>query len=641
LPIPALADPLSVNPLFSDHMVVQRDRPIAINGHGPVGATVTVRFAGTSARTVVDAAGRWQATLPPFAVAQGDMEITDSTGGLVPLTDVVTGDVFLCSGQSNMDLAVSDTSYPRRTADEAEGYPVRILKIRRTSSARPEPWATPEIAWAPVGPSSLAGFSAACWHMARTMADAEVGAPIGLIQASWGGASIEDWLSPEALGAVPAYAEAERLLTDYAEDPGAANAERIRATEDWARSADPDSVRYSDVDFDDADWQEMRIPGSWERSGVQALAGFDGVMWFRQRLGLTADQAGMPAVLRLGRIDERDQVWVNGQAVGATMVGSQARAYRLPAGLLKPGDNAVVVRVIDERGSGGLLGRPTDLRLDLDGAPAIDLAGTWRYRTGAARRDWVAEPPFVPWAAPGGVSTMWNGMIAPLEGLSLKGVAWYQGESNAAEAASYGQLLAVWARSWRNFFNDPDLSLVVAQLPGYGPRTAEPSDGGWARLRESQRLAAAADPHMGLAVLIDLGVSYDIHPAHKDEAGKRLGREMLRVAYGRDILAGPSPIAAVSGESGIVVRFAHAGTGLAAYGSHDATAFELCDAEGVCRFVPAQAEGDLVRLPADPNARQVRYAWQGSPPVNLYGSTGLPVVPFSIDIQTTAASIDR
>src|SRR6478672_7937529 len=421
LPIPALADPLSVNPLFSDHMVVQRDRPIAINGHGPVGATVTVRFAGTSARTVVDAAGRWQATLPPFAVAQGDMEITDSTGGLVPLTDVVTGDVFLCSGQSNMDLAVSDTSYPRRTADEAEGYPVRILKIRRTSSARPEPWATPEIAWAPVGPSSLAGFSAACWHMARTMADAEVGAPIGLIQASWGGASIEDWLSPEALGAVPAYAEAERLLTDYAEDPGAANAERIRATEDWARSADPDSVRYSDVDFDDADWQEMRIPGSWERSGVQALAGFDGVMWFRQRLGLTADQAGMPAVLRLGRIDERDQVWVNGQAVGATMVGSQARAYRLPAGLLKPGDNAVVVRVIDERGSGGLLGRPTDLRLDLDGAPAIDLAGTWRYRTGAARRDWVAEPPFVPWAAPGGVSTMWNGMIAPLEGLSLKG----------------------------------------------------------------------------------------------------------------------------------------------------------------------------------------------------------------------------
>ena len=476
----AWADGLSVNPSFADHMVIQRDQPVTIGGQGPVGASVTVRFAGVLARGDVNAAGRWRVVLPAMSLVHGDIEIADSTGGSLRLTDVVTGDVFLCSGQSNMDLAVSDTSYPRRTADEAEGSPVRIVKYRRTGSPRPEILAAPEIAWAPVGPASLPGFSAACWHMARTMAAADVGAPIGLIQASWGGASIEDWLSPEALGALPDYADAERLLSNYSENPASATAERIWATEDWARSADPDSGAYPDAGFDDSDWPAMTLPGSWERSGVQALLGFDGVMWFRRQLSLTPDQARTSAVLRLGRIDERDQVWVNGQVVGATMVASGNRAYALPAGLLVPGDNTVVVRVIDERGSGGLLGRPADLRLDLEGAPALDMAGPWRYRAGAARRDWAVEPPVVPWAAPGGVSTMWNGMIAPLAGISLKGIAWYQGESNAAEPGAYGRLLALWARSWRAFFNDPDLPLVVAQLPGFGPRTAVPSDGGWA-----------------------------------------------------------------------------------------------------------------------------------------------------------------
>lgn len=629
----ALADPLSVNPLFADHMVLQRNRPVSVTGKAPPGATVTIRFAGVSAQAAVDQAGRWRATLPPLSDAQGVIEIEDSTGGSLNLTDVVTGDVFLCSGQSNMDLAVSDTSYPRRTADEAEGLAVRILKIRRTSSPRPEPWAAPEIAWGGVGPTTLPGFSAACWHMGRTMSAADVGVPIGLVQASWGGASIEDWLSPGALGALPAYADAERLLNDYADDPASARTERIVATEAWARSADPGSDAFAEAAFDDSGWPEIGVPGSWERSGVQELTGFDGVMWFRRDLSLTADQAGRSALLRLGRIDERDQVWVNGQIVGATMVASEARGYAIPAGLLRPGHNAVAVRVVDERGSGGFLGRPGDLSLELEGAAAIEMAGAWRYRSGVARRDWATEPPFVPWAAPGGVSTMWNGMIAPLDGFSFKGVAWYQGESNAAKSEAYGQLLEVWAKSWRDFFDDPEMALVVAQLPGFGPRTAGPSDGDWARLREAQRRVALNDTRMGLAVLIDLGVSYDIHPAHKDEAGRRLGQEMLRIAYGRDVPAAPSPTAAESSAEGTVVQFINTGGGLVAYGSHDAVAFELCDAQGACRFVSAQVEGDRVRLPAAPDAREVRYAWQGSPPINLYGATGLPVVPFSIAIQ--------
>jgi sialate O-acetylesterase len=355
-------------------------------------------------------------------------------------------------------------------------------------------------------------------------------------------------------------------------------------------------------------------------------------MWFRRGLDLSADQAGRPAVLNLGRIDERDQVWVNGRTVGAGLTAAETRRYAIPAGLLKPGPNHVVIRVIDERGGGGLTARAPDLRLDLAGSDSLSLAGDWRYRAGPARWQWTAAPPFVPWAAPRGMATMWNGMIAPLEGFPLKGVAWYQGESNTADADGYANLLRLWADSWRRNFNDPDLALVVAQLPGYGPRTAFPTDSDWARLREAQRKTVEADPRMGLAVLIDLGVSHDIHPAHKEVVGERIGNEMLRLAYGRPAPQAPSPLNARRTLDGIRVQFAHADAGLIVYGSHDAAGFELCDADATCRFVPAKVEGDSVVLAADPSAQEVRYGWQGFPVVNLYGADGLPATPFSIVI---------
>jgi sialate O-acetylesterase len=634
----ALAAPLAVNPLFGDHMVLQRGRPIEIRGEGVAGSTVTVRFAGATAQATVGDDGRWAATLPPISEGAGDLEISDSAGGALRLGDVATGDVFLCSGQSNMDLPVSDTAYPRRTADEGDGMAVRLLKIRRTSSPRAGQPLIAEIAWAAAGPSSLPGFSAACWHMARKLADADVGATIGLVQASWGGASIEDWLAPDALKTIPAYQADEQRLDRYAGDAAAATAEVVAATDAWAVSADPEAAGdgFSTATFDASGWPEITLPGSWERSGIEGLASFDGLMWFRRDLVLTEEQAARPAVLNLGRIDERDQVWINGEVVGATLVAGEARRYPVRAGLLRAGRNTIAIRVLDERGAGGLMGRRADLRLELEDSTAVNLAGSWRYHAGPARRAWTSAPPFVPWTAPRGLSTMWNGMIAPLEGFPLKGVAWYQGETNTADADGYAELLQLWASSWRQFFNDPALPLVVAQLPGYGPRSTAPSNGDWPRLREAQRLVAAADPNMGLAVLIDLGVSYDIHPAHKDEVGDRLGNEMLRLAYGRNAPRAPSPLDARKAADGIRLRFAHAEGGLVAYGSHDAATFELCDAHGSCRFVPARVEGDVVILPADADAREVRYAWQGSPPVNLYGANGLPVTPFALALPAHA-----
>lgn len=625
-----------LDPLFTSHMVLQRGKAVTVRGDAPAGTTVSVRFATLTANATAGPDGRWSVILPPIPNnARGTLEVGLSSGATLRLENVVAGDVFLCSGQSNMDLSIKDTSYPKRTAEEAEGKPVRLFKIKRTASAHADRFVTPEFGWAMAGPDSLPEFSAACWHMAKTLAAANTGAPIGLIQASWGGTSIEDWMSPTALQTLPAYAQEVRRLGLYANDPEAATADLIAATDKWAQSVDPVPAKkgFGAADFDDSQWPEISLPGVWERSGIVALRSFDGLMWFRRSLDLTADQASKPATLKLGRIDERDQVWINGKVVGATLLGSETRTYSVPAGVLKAGRNAIAIRVLDERGAGGLMGKAGDVRLELTGAAGVDLAGMWRYQPGLARREWKTEPPFVPWAAPRGISMLWNGMIAPLDGFPLKGIAWYQGETNTSEAGRYGELLTLWASSWRRFFNDPDLPVVIAQLPGYGPRIAVPSDGDWPNLREAQRLTVAKDARMALSVLIDLGVSYDIHPAHKEEVGARLGNDILRLAYGRNILPAPSPLSIEATANGIRIRFGSTGGNLSAYGSHDATAFELCDGADACRFVPARVDGDSIILPADANARLVRYAWQGSPPINLYGKSGLPVVPFSMSIR--------
>lgn len=624
---------LSLDPLFSTNMVIQRGRPVPIHGKGVPGAGVVVRLLGAEARSVVAPDGRWSATLPPLAGGVGELAVTQADGATISAANVAAGDVFLCSGQSNMDLAVSDTAYPRRTADEGEGVAVRLLKIRRTSRPQSGDALDPELAWAPAGPASLPTFSAACWHMGRTLAAAGDGAPIGLIQASWGGSSIEDWMSPEVLATLPRYSADVRRLADYAHDPVAATTALASATQVWADGIDAGAAAQADEGLDDPTWPTMRLPGSWERSGIEGLESFDGVMWFRRDVELTTDQAEKDAVLSLGRIDERDQVWINGAPVGASVTAAEMRRYAVPAGLLKPGRNLVAIRVIDERGAGGLMSRGPDFALQFAGASELSLGGDWRYRPGPARQSWATPPPPVPWSAPRGLSTMWNGMIAPLQGFPIKGVAWYQGETNTSEAGSYGELLRLWASSWRAFFGDPDLPLVVAQLPGYGPRTALPTDGDWARLREVQRLTAAADPRMGLAVLIDQGVAHDIHPAHKEKVGERLALEMQRLGYGRSVARAPAPVEARRSADGIRVAFDLTTPALTVFGSHGAAAFELCDAARRCRFVPARVEGKTVVLPPDANAMEVRYAWQGSPPVNLYGSDGLPATPFAIRIR--------
>ena len=627
---------LKVDAVFADHMVIQQGKAIPVHGSATPGETVSVAFNDAWASGRADANGRWTVQLPAQSGGLiGTLRVSSEGGERVSFADVAVGQVWLCSGQSNMDLTVANAANPERTAREAVGLPIRLLKIRRTATAAPAATFAAEIPWSAASETSVPEFSAACWHMARTLRANGIDVPIGLIHAAWGGSTIEDWMSPEALriGGVPE--ENLSLLTDYAADPVATTAKAIDRTDQWAFANDPGSAPdggwFADR-FDDSGWAAIDVPGLWERSGIKVLTSYDGVLWFRRTFDLSPEQAAASANLNLGRIDERDRVWVNGRPVGATLAGDVSRSYSLPAGTLRAGTNTIAVRVIDEMGSGGFGGPPRALTLESASGGSVSLAGPWRYRAGSSDEQWTVPPPFLSWAAPRGLAMAWGGMIAPLHDFPLAGIAWYQGESNTARAASYAKLLDSWRADWRRQFRDPELPVVIVQLPGYGGRAARPSDGGWPQLREAQRLTARADPKTGLAVTIDIGMSTDIHPAHKDVVGQRIGLEAMRVAYGASKPVAPSPVSARRARNGVVVEFAGAPEGLIVYGSASPTAFEWCDAAKACRFADGVVDGASVVVAAPAQAAFIRYAWQGFPPINLYGSAGLPVVPFEVPV---------
>lgn len=636
---PALAGPLTIAPHLASHMVLQHGKPAPLRGGGAQpGEEVTVSFGAVTARARADAQGNWQVTLPALPRGQsGAVAIRAASGVSLQLDDVVTGDVWLCSGQSNMDLPVSGSANPDRTARESAGLPIRLLKVKRVAKATPARDIVPERAWSRAAPDAVSGFSAACWHMAREILRHDPKTPLGLIHAAWGGSTIEDWMAPAALRLAGASAEQLGWLQSYAADPEAALAAAVAATDRWAEQTDPGSegAAWAAPGFDDGGWDPIAVPGQWERSGVAELGGYDGVMWFRTGIDLTAAELGdgTGVVLELGRIDERDRMWINGVPVGAQLVAAEARSYRVPAGVLKAGRNSIAVRVIDEMGGGGFSSPADALALALPGGARKPLAGSWRYRRGSPDSAWKAAPPAIPWSMPRGLTMAWNGMIAPLAGTGLRGIAWYQGESNTSRAADYAGALRAWRTSWRAHFNDAALPVVVVQLPGYGPRSSRPVDAPWAQLREAQRIVANEGPATGLAVAIDLGIATDIHPAHKDEVGARMGQEALRVAHGIARPTAPQPVSATRTRDGIEIALRSA-EGLAVMGAAEPTGFELCDAAGTCRFAHATLRGQAVLIPDDGRpVSEVRYAWQGSPPVNLYARSGLPVVPFRITIK--------
>ncbi len=620
--------------IFGDHAVLQRDQPIETWGKAQPGASVTVRLGGETVQAKADSGGKWRARLPGLS-AGGPFSLSASTGGgTTTLNDILVGDVFLCGGQSNMELAMANATNAPMDVTYSANPQIRFANIaRETSPVLQEEFRTaPQ--WQVAGPQTTGQASAVCYHMARSL-HRQYKVPVGFVNASWGGSAIQSWISGASMRKLGTYQQALDVVDAYGADTAAGMRAEEERQEAWWASVDPGArvqLAWVNPEFDDSAWPGMEAGGRWSESSIREVSRHRGVVWFRATVELTAQQADAGAQLLLGQIATADTTWVNGVRVGASINWWSGRDYPVPKGVLKPGKNVIAVRVLDDDNGGGLVSPADQRALRFADGSSIALPSRWKYQLGSRLK--ATQPP-TPWEPPTSVTTLYNGMIAPMQGFRFKLAAWYQGEANAGAAQEYRTLLPLLFADWRRTFAQPELPFVVAQLTAFGSVATTPGYSAWAELREAQSVSVRNDPHAGLAVTFDFGDRSDIHPGQKAIVGARLARAARVVAYGEKITpGGPQAVSASRSGKDIVVRFTDTNGGLRTYSSDTAIGFEVC-ANKVCKYAHATAKGDTVTLhgAATGSASKVRYAWADAPFINLFSADDLPANGFELEVK--------
>lgn len=620
---------LALDGLCGDHMVLQRRQPLVVGGTASPGAMVDVGLGRAVTRVQAGDDGCWRASLPAQE-AGGPYRLHVASGRQrIELDDVMIGEVWLCSGQSNMDWKLADTRDGGSALATADRYPgIRLLTMPRAIPGDGRPAGAP--LWRTGSQASAARFSATAYHFGLRL-HRELGVAVGLIDASWGGTRVHAWMPAEALAGFPGWEERLRRHEDEIARAEELRAEHRAELADWAppidSGRDPATADWHLDSCEDAAWSEVDLPCWWQRGGHDA----SGVLWFRRDVDVPAANAGREAMLRLGACDKADETWVNGVHIGG--IGIEVtdgwrtpRVYHVPAGILRPGRNVIAVRAFSNLNQGGLTGPATAMRLEAGGW-SQPLSGRWRWRV---ERDLGrVTPPPAPWTpgssdAPG---ALWHALIEPATSLRLAGVIWYQGESDEYEPVAYRHLfpamIRAWRRAWGRIF-----PFVFVQLPGFGSRV--PRTTLWAELREAQA-AALDEPATAMVPCIDIGDPDDLHPHNKAEVGRRLALAALATAYGRDEPGLLAPVFDLALREGGVVRIAlrHGAAGLRLHGGR-LRGFEVAGEDR--RFVDAEAqvdgEGIQAWSPQVPVPCWVRYAWADMPEADACTPAGLPLAPF-------------
>jgi sialate O-acetylesterase len=635
---------LQLPSIFSDNMVLQRERPITFFGTGRPGQRVSIEIGPRRAETTVGLNGTWKANLA--ALPAGGPYAAAVTGDrTIRYQNVLVGEVWIASGQSNMEWTQNNADDFALAQKEADPY-VRMFTVAHVSTEKEQRDLTG--AWQMSSSSTVGGFSAVANAFAKEIHLA-LGVPVGIIHTSWGGTPAESWTSREALlknkNLAPMVTSYLATLKDYP----AKRREYERALAEWTSKVyhnDPGNrglaEGWASASNTLVDWKPVKLP-----STIESLFGnIDGAVWFRREIQVPAELVGQETVLELGPIDDFDVTYVNGVKVGetdGTTPNSYAipRQYRLPANTLQVGANTIAVRVYDHLGTGGFTGTPAQLKLSRadKAAPAMSLAGDWlskvevRYDppTQALLNQQPQEPfgPGNPWV-PGG---LYNAMIAPLIQYPIRGAIWYQGESNAGRAYQYRELFPTMIKDWRARWGQGDFPFYFVQLANFTQRNAQPVDSDWAELREAQSMTLSL-PNTGQALAIDIGEAGDIHPRNKREVGRRLALNALAKAYGIKV-AYSGPVYAgfsVEGSSKIRLRFQHA-EGLRSSDGGPLVGFAVAGSDRVFKWAKATIEGDtiVVSSPDVPKPVAVRYGWSNNPAVNLINGAGLPASPFRTD----------
>jgi len=617
------------NPLFADHAVLQQGGPVPIWGTADPGEAVTVKIAGQTVSAAAGADGKWVVRLAALK-AGGPFTLTISGSNQIVLNDILVGEVWVASGQSNMErqlgLRVGQQpifNWEKEVA--AANYPkIRHFGVAQEKSLTTLPAVNGQ--WRVCTPEAVKDFTAVGYFFARDLHRARR-VPVGVIHSSWGGTPAEAWTSEAGLRKLPDFADVSEQLKTLMADPEAARRQYEARLEAWFVPNDAGSTAgasWSLPALDTGAWQTMSVPGLWEDAGHADL---NGVVWFRKTFVVPAGAAGAPAELQLGMIDDIDTTWVNGVKVGHTVGYNLVRTYPVPAGMLKEGRNVVAVRVLDTGGGGGIWG---DHKVQLlfkgkaAALPAIDLAGPWSYRIGMNLDKGTAPPTGVT----GDVNTpaiLYNAMIAPLLPYAIRGVVWYQGESNVHREQQYRTLFPALIADWRQAWGQ-DLPFLFVQIAPHHDMTPE--------LRDAQLATWQHTPKTAMVVTTDCGDANDIHPAHKQPVGARLARAALAVAYGQKLEYSGPAFDSIKIEGGkATLQFSHLGGGLVAKGGA-LKGFTAAGADGKFHAAQAVIRGKTVVVSSSeavPEVVAVRYGWANVPEGNLFNRAGLPASPFRTD----------
>jgi len=617
--------------VLGSNMVLQRNESVKVWGWADAREKVTVTFNGQkeSVRTGKD--GKWMITLDPMK-AGGPFEMIIEGKNRIKLDNILIGDVWICSGQSNMEFSVARTNNGDEEIANANYPEIRIFDVPRNLQLIPVD-DIPPAEWHECSPETIPNFSAVGYFFGRRIYK-EVGVPVGLIGTNWGGTNVETWTSREMAETVPEMKEAVSTIKSLSPEQLRKEmemekkklVEKLGTLESGLVDGEP---RWAATDLDISEWKEMEVPGLWENQG---LRGMDGVVWFRTTFTLSEEEASKDAVLSLGTIDDDDITWVNGKKVGSmTDAYSEDRIYDLPADVLVPGMNTLTVRVSDHGGGGGMYGDPKLLNVETV-SREIPLAGTWKYRVSATNFNVNIQTSISPNSKP---TLLYNGMIHPLLNYRVLGAIWYQGESNASRAYDYRERFPNMIKDWRNKWNDPDMGFYFVQLANFMAAKEHPVESEWAELREAQTMTLAL-PKTGMAVIIDIGEADDIHPTNKQDVGTRLALAALHDTYGKDVVySGPVlENMTVDGQT-VILEFDPMDSELVINDKYGyVKGFAIAGKDRKFHWAKGVRKGNKIYLTSEhvKEPVAVRYAWANNPDdANLYNSEGLPAGPFRTD----------
>jgi sialate O-acetylesterase len=635
--IPAsLNGDISLPKLISDGMVLQRDSKINIWGWAAPGEKITIRFAGRTYHSVTDKEGNWK--VPLSALKAGGPYTMDISGkNKISISDILIGDVWFCSGQSNMVLPMDRVKekFPEEIA--AANYPeIRNFFIPTISDATTVHKDLPPARWISASPQDVLNFGAASYFFAKQIY-LKYKVPIGIINSSVGGTPAEAWISEDGLKGIQPYEDRIAKLKDTAFVNSVPRLARKQRNESMAvpRQVTTDKgttgpKTWFDSSYIPEDWHKFWLPGYWEDQGVKGL---NGIVWFRKEIDVPESMAGKETKLFVGRIVDADMTYVNGRQVGNVTYQYPPRRYNLPAGLLKPGRNIIVVKVTSTAGKGGFV--PDKPYYLTDSRDTIDLRGQWLYKVGQVF-DPVPAPSVQTITMQNEPTGLYNTMVAPEINYTIRGFLWYQGETNSGRPKEYQQLLTALINDWRSKWQQGALPFLYVQLPNFMEVKYSPSESQWAELRFSQ-LKTLSVPNTAMAVTIDAGEWNDIHPLQKKVVGERLALAARKLSYGENdiVFSGPVIESAKLKEGRVILSFSNTGSGLLINRGGDPEFFSVAGTDRRFYWADAKLEDGKIVLKCSmvPEPAFVRYAWADNPEwANLYNAEGLPASPFEAEV---------